>query len=395
VKAGWEVKALGEVATIINGGTPKSEVASYWDGDIDWLTPKDMGKLVGHLVHVTPRRISREGLAKCSAHQVPAESVIMSTRAPIGHLAINAVPMAFNQGCRGMVPSDKLHTKYLFYVLCANVQALDDLGTGATFKELSAGSLKSFPIPLPPLAEQKQIVAVLDAAFEGLARARANTEANLQAAKELFETTLEQIFADGRQVWSPEAVVNLGSVQTGSTPKTNDKHNFGNFLPFVKPADFNLDGTLTYTGDGVSELGAKQSRLLKAGSILMVCIGATIGKVAFSTRNCVTNQQVNALTPRNGVDCKFVYYQMRSRNYQDQVIHSSGQATLPIINKSKWSALGVFIPQTLGEQRTVVERLDRMLAQCGGLQSHYRAKLADLDALRQSLLQKAFAGELT
>ena len=81
MKAGWEGKALGEVATIINGGTPKSEVAAYWDGDVDWLTPKDMGKLDGFLVHVTPRRISREGLAKCSARQVPAGSVIMSTRA--------------------------------------------------------------------------------------------------------------------------------------------------------------------------------------------------------------------------------------------------------------------------------------------------------------------------
>ena len=157
MKAGWEVKPLNSVATVFNGGTPKSKVPEYWGDEVEWLTPKDMGKMEGIFIEDTARKISELGLQKSSAKLVPKNSVIMSTRAPIGHLAINTVPMAFNQGCRGMAPTDELDVKYLFYFLSRNVKALNALGTGTTFKELSAGALKSFSIPIPPLEEQKRI----------------------------------------------------------------------------------------------------------------------------------------------------------------------------------------------------------------------------------------------
>ncbi|MGH8128559.1 MAG: restriction endonuclease subunit S, partial [Gammaproteobacteria bacterium] len=168
----WKKVALSDVARITNGGTPKSKVAKYWGGDVQWLTPKDMGQMDGREIDSTPRTISKEGLAKSSARLVPKHSVILSTRAPIGHLAINQVPMAFNQGCRGIVPDVKLDHIYLYYFLEANRRLLNDLGSGTTFKELSATNLKSIFIPLAPLDEQKRIVAVLDQAFAALDRAR-------------------------------------------------------------------------------------------------------------------------------------------------------------------------------------------------------------------------------
>ena len=216
MKAGWEVKALGDVCEIVNGGTPKSAVPEYWGGDVQWLTPKDMGKLEGNYIAETPRKITELGLAKCSAKLAPAESLIMSTRAPIGHLAINTTPMAFNQGCRALVPSMNIDLKYLFFWMSANVLALNELGTGATFKELGAGALKAFQIPLPPLDEQKRIVAVLDAAFEGLTRARTHVETNLQNARELFESALGQIFDNADAAWSRGTVGDF--VEDGTMP---------------------------------------------------------------------------------------------------------------------------------------------------------------------------------
>ena len=125
----------------------------------------------------TSRTLSTVGVESSSARIVPPGSVILSTRAPIGHLIINDVPMAFNQGCRGLVPGRDLDAKYLFYFLSANVELLNDLGTGTTFKELSAGALASVRLPLPPLVEQERIVGVLDKAFEAIAAATANTRA--------------------------------------------------------------------------------------------------------------------------------------------------------------------------------------------------------------------------
>lgn len=194
IPVGWEIKTIGEVTTIVNGGTPKSEQSEYWNGDICWITPKDMGKLKGIYVSDTSRKISQAGLQKSSAKLIPENSVILSTRAPIGHLAINQVAMATNQGCRGLAPKLDLDAKFLFYFLKLNIQLLNELGTGTTFKELSTNSLADVKIPIPLLPEQKQIVVILDEAFEGIDRAIALTEKKLAALKELKQSILQKAF---------------------------------------------------------------------------------------------------------------------------------------------------------------------------------------------------------
>jgi len=133
MKQGWEVKRLGEVSTIINGGTPKSQIPEFWNGEVLWITPKDMGKLKGRTVAETPRKITELGLKKSSAKLIKANSVILSTRAPIGHLVINLKEMATNQGCRGIEPSNELFTEYLFYFLSGQKEELNALGVCRTF----------------------------------------------------------------------------------------------------------------------------------------------------------------------------------------------------------------------------------------------------------------------
>ena len=197
----WPIKTLGQVATVVNGGTPKSKVAEYWGGSVQWLTPKDMGNMDGREIEGTPRTITESGLSKSSARLIPANSVILSTRAPIGHLAINEVPMAFNQGCRGLVPKEGLDHVFLYYFLLANRVLLQELGTGTTFKELSANSLKSLPIPLPPLEEQRRIVAVLDEAFEGLDRIHAHVFFNSHNTQDLYASFLYNMVSYASENW--------------------------------------------------------------------------------------------------------------------------------------------------------------------------------------------------
>ena len=156
-----EARELGDVCAIVNGGTPKSTVAEYWGGDVQWLTPKDMGQMDGREICLTPRTISQSGLDRSSTELVPERSVIVSTRAPIGHLAINTTPMAFNQGCRGLVPGDEIGYLFLYYFLAASRDRLKKLGAGGTFKELSVSSLKTVTITLPVLEEQRRIADCL------------------------------------------------------------------------------------------------------------------------------------------------------------------------------------------------------------------------------------------
>jgi len=191
----WEEKKLGEVADIVNGGTPKTNVKEYWDGDIYWITPADLGKLDSPIVYNTRRKISSLGLQKSSAKLFPKNSVILSTRAPIGHLAVNKVEMSTNQGCRGIVPREKLDTWYLYYFLKKNVNLLNDLGTGTTFKELSKSVLSDIYIPLPSLKEQQTIVRQLDALRAETQKLEVIYTQKLSDLEELKKSILQKAFS--------------------------------------------------------------------------------------------------------------------------------------------------------------------------------------------------------
>lgn len=394
MKKEWKKKALGELCDVVNGGTPKTGVSEYWDGQHRWITPAEMGKRLSPYVSETERMISDLGLRNSSARLLPPHSVILSSRAPIGYLVINTELMATNQGCKGLIPGGQLQHKFLYYYLSSIGDLLNSLGTGATFKELSGGKLKEVEIPFPPLDEQKRIVAKLDEAFVSLAKAKENAEKNLQNARALFKSHLEAIFSQRGNGWVEKRLEEIGKTQTGSTPSTSDQSNYGDFISFVKPGDFNTDGTLDYNKDGLSKRGADGARIVPAGSVLMVCIGATIGKCGYCDQDVTTNQQVNALTPCDGSSNRFIYYQMLTETFQHKVILASGQATLPIINKSKWSALSVWLTPQATEQKSIAAKLDAILAETQRLARIYEQKLEALESLKKSILHEAFSGEL-
>ena len=108
-RVGWEIKKLGEVSIVANGGTPKTGVSEYWNGKHLWITPAEMGKRQSPYVENTERKLSDAGLNNSSARLLPPNSVILSSRAPIGHLVINTKPMATNQGCKGIIPNSNLY----------------------------------------------------------------------------------------------------------------------------------------------------------------------------------------------------------------------------------------------------------------------------------------------
>ncbi len=163
-------------------------------GEVEWLTPKDMGRLEGRYVSKTERQITEQGLENCSAKLVSENSVIISCRAPIGHVAINEVPMSFNQGCKGLIPNEKITTEFLYYFLVSSKKLLNELGTGTTFKEISAKTLSNVSIHIPPLAEQQRIVAKLDAAFAKIDKAMEITQKSLASAENIFTSYQRNLF---------------------------------------------------------------------------------------------------------------------------------------------------------------------------------------------------------
>lgn len=148
---GWPVRKMEEVTDIVSGATPRTDNPSFWDGDVNWVTPKELSGLESIYIGTTERRITRQGLESCAASILPAGSVLFSSRAPIGHTAICTIPMATNQGFKSFVPHQQvIEPHYLLFWLRLRRSFLESLGTGATFKEVSKAVVGRIDITVPP-----------------------------------------------------------------------------------------------------------------------------------------------------------------------------------------------------------------------------------------------------
>lgn len=280
-----------------------------------------------------------------------------------------------------------------FMVLYLNFANLQSFITGVTVPKLNQEKMRSISIPLPPLSEQSRIVTRLDAAFGEIEGLKAKAEAQLREARTLFQAALTQEMKP-KQGWEEKKLKEIGTTQTGTTPSKNDKDNYGDFIPFIRPSEIDYDGCggLKYDSEiKLSEKGLSNGRLFKAGSILMVCIGATISKVGVTSEDVSCNQQINVLKPKQEYDSKFIYYAMRNEDFKQKVIKegTSSQATLPIINKGKWENLSLSLPP-LPVQQSIVSRLDALSEKVRELEETQKKVIAECDALKQALLREVF-----
>lgn len=393
---GWKLKTIADVTKIVAGGTPKTGTKEFWDGEIAWITPADLGKLKTREVSLTRRTITDIGLQKSSAKLFPENSVILSSRAPIGHLAINSVPMSTNQGCRGIVPKEDLNTIYLYYFLKGNISLLNDLGTGATFKELSTRALGSVLIPLPPLPQQKQIVAILDKAFAAIDTAKANAEQNLLNAKELFESYLQNVFENKGDDWEEKTLEQIADVFGRGKSKhrpRNDKKLYGGDYPFIQTGDirnsehFITDYTQTY-----NDLGLAQSRLWPTGTIC-ITIAANIAETGIlSFDACFPDSVIGVVVDKEQANIDYVEYLLQFYKVNIQSL-SQGSAQENINLGTFKDKLFPFAP--LHEQKEIVSKLDALSLDCKKLEAIYTQKIDDLEEMKKSVLQKAFSGQLT
>ena len=192
VPAHWTVQRVKTVAEIRNGATPKTSVAAYWDGDVGWITPDDLGALRGREIRRGRRSITEVGYAACGATRGPVGSVVLSTRAPIGHAGILGEEACTNQGCRLLVPHG-IRSEYLYYVICVLRPELISLGRGTTFAELSSSSLGSVSVPVPPESEQNAIVQWLDEATADLDAAVAGVRREIELLQEYRTTLISEV----------------------------------------------------------------------------------------------------------------------------------------------------------------------------------------------------------
>lgn len=156
----WKITKLKYNAIIFNGSTPDTGSPEYWDGNIEWVTPSDISKNNTIEISDSLRKITEIGLANCGTNLIPKNSIILTTRAPIGNLAINSVELCTNQGCKAIVPING-NPYFYYYQMLIFSDILVSLGSGTTFKELSTPALSDFLVAMPPVHEQSEIASFL------------------------------------------------------------------------------------------------------------------------------------------------------------------------------------------------------------------------------------------
>lgn len=152
---------IGDVAEIVGGSTPKTDIEEYWNGEYFWITPAEL-KDDSYMIKTTIRKLTKAGVESCSLKKMPVNTVLLSSRAPIGKVAITGVEMYCNQGFKNIICSNKLQPTFIYFLLKYNTKYLNSLGRGATFKEISKSIVENIKIPLPPMEPQNQFAEFVE-----------------------------------------------------------------------------------------------------------------------------------------------------------------------------------------------------------------------------------------
>lgn len=299
-------------------------------------------------------------------------------------------------GVKVLRPKPFLDPKLFFYFLHA-IQ-LEDKGYARHYQHLAKHS-----VHVPPLPEQKRIVAKIEELFSDLDKAVESLKKAQAQLKTYRQSVLKYAF-EGRfthknvkpgelpEGWKWVTVQELGEIVTGSTPSKSQKRFYSDEYPFYKPADLDA-GVVSDSSDHLSKAGIDQARYLPDGSVLVTCIGATIGKTGLINRGGASNQQINTIIPSELHIPRFVYYFCLSNFFQRKIIDNSSSTTLPILNKSKFMQLP-FIDVPIDDQKEIVEQIETRLSEADNLEKTIAASLEKAEATRQSILKKAFEGRL-
>ena len=408
----WKKYKLSEIGTVVGGATPSTTVERFYGGDIPWLTPKDLSNFQDRYIERGERNITQEGLDSCSAQLLPANSVLFSSRAPIGYVAIAKNPIATNQGFKSIVPNEKVDSLFLYYILRYNKERIEAMGSGTTFKEVSGSVMKDVEISLPSLEEQRRIAGILgaiDDKIENNRRINTNLELQAQALYKQWFVDFDFPNEEGKPYKSSGGKMadsELGPIPDGwRVGLLKDIVNFQSGFPF-KSELFSEQGTyrlITIKGvqDGYLDVnGAVYIKnipdrmppycLLTEGDIIMSLTG-NVGRCCIVEReNLLLNQRVVKLQPTFINSNMFIYTMFRRESFKEK-----------LIALAKGTAQTNLSPIETANMRTITPSASCLVRFNKLGQSIFKQLLKNikennrLAAIRDTLLPKLMSGELS
>ena len=413
----WNVVKVKNVFNMISGGTPKSDIEEYWsDSEVIWVTPEDLSK-EGKYLNDSIRKISNLGLQNCSANVIKANSIVVSTRAPIGNVKVSTVPFTTNQGCKSLEAKGKVNITYYYYVIALAKEHLNNLGQGTTFLELSNYSLKNVFVPYPDINLQDLIAYYLDT--------KCNQIDELIVAKKKQISLLEQ----QRQSIITEAVTkglnpnvkmkDSGVEWIGEIPehwevtkikyttyvkgrigwqglKSDEFIDKGPFL--VTGTDF-LQGYVNWdTCYHISEKRYNEAPPIQLQeNDLLITKDGTIGKLAIVKEmpyKAILNSGVFVTRPfLNKYLSKYMYWLLSSAIFDKYIKFMETGSTIKHLYQETFVNFSYPIPSTV-EQTEILNYLDIKIGEIDSIKSNLVKQIEKLKEYRQALIYEAVTGKI-
>lgn len=391
----WRDVAIGDVADLVGGGTPSTKDPANFDGDIPWLTPKDLSGVHDRFVARGARNITELGIRRSSAKLVPAGSVLLTTRAPVGYVALAKNSIATNQGFRSLIPSEDMVPEFLYYWLLTNTAELERHATGSTFKELSGTELAKITLSLPPNSEQQKIVAVLGTLDDKI-------ELNRRMAATLEDTVqvlFKSLFANAESSWPVKKLAEVSSTTKGRSYRSKELVEHSD-TAMVTLKSFNRGGG--YRPDGLKPFRGpfKCEQVVSPGDVVVACTDVTqdaevVGRSALAQASRRFNMLVASLDllilrPRNDLVSSVFLYGLTSSH--DFVSHAKSYATGTTVLHMASSAVPSFeFPCPPKDRIAAFDRVAEPAMDRYGIALQESDRLT---ALRDTLLPRLISGEI-
>lgn len=401
----WIYKKIGEVMLVERGGSPRPIQKYLTDSDngINWIKISD-ATASDKYIYETKQKITKEGLHK--TRLVNEGDFLLSNSMSFGRPYIMKTSGCIHDGWLVLKEKEEglLDKDFLYHLLGSPYifEQFDKLAAGSTVRNLNISLVSSVSIPIPPLSEQQQIIEILDEAFEAIDQAKANIEKNIENAKELFQSKLNDIFSQKGEGWEEKTIVEICNVVNGYSFKSKDfsaenevkaiKITNVGIMEFVEDLSNNLPSSFLQE---YSKVKVHEGDLVLALTRTIISGGLKVARVPESYHNSLLNQRVAAIVPNiDFVDSDYLYYYFSSDIVYNYVLDNVNQLMQPNLSITDLKRMTVPITSIEG-QRKISVQIEDLSEKTNSLINNYQTKLDDVEELKKSILQKAFAGELT
>lgn len=390
----WVEKNLDEVCELITCGVAAKP--QYVSDGIPFLSAKNVkdGKIIWSGYNCVTEKTHNE----LTKNNKPLVGDILYTRVgSYGEAAVIEDDIEFSVFVSlTLIKVDKsvLNSYYLKHYLNSDfIKRLAKKSiSGSGVGNLNVGTVRNFPILLPPLQQQQRIVAILDEAFTAIAKAKANAEQNLKNAKELFESYLQGVFENKSEDWEEKTLGEIAFVKSGGTPSRAKKEYWEGNIAWYSSGELNE----LYTKDPerkINELAINNSnaKIFPKGSLLIGMYDTAALKMSIIERDATFNQAIAGVKPNEKIDLIFILHSINS--IKPDLLNLRRGVRQKNLSLEKIKNIPIFLP-TIKEQNTIVQKLDALSTETKKLEVIYQQKINDLEELKKSVLQKAFSGEL-